>query len=97
MEYSKEAIIDGYTPYEYKENTPYYYMLRETGGVVTNAYIDGRDKSKKTNLYYNSNIGVESYIIEFGYIISSKDLLNIKNNATKYAEAIKLAFIEHIK
>ena len=39
-------------------------MLRETGGIVTGAYVDGRNKEFGKNKYYNSNIGVEAYLLE---------------------------------
>ena len=44
-------------------DTPYLYMLRETGGIATGAYVDGRNKSFGTNKYYNSNIGVEALLL----------------------------------
>lgn len=37
-----EANKNGYKPYIIREYTPYLYMLRETGGIATGAYIDGR-------------------------------------------------------
>lgn len=40
------------------------------------------------NLYYNSNIGVEAYLLEIGYINSKNDLENILNNRKGYVEGI---------
>lgn len=68
-------------------NTPYYFMIRETGGTITGAYYDGRD-GKNNNLYYNTNVGIESYILELGYINSTTDVTNINNKMDIYAEAI---------
>ena len=39
-------------------------MLRETGGIATSAYVDGRNPSYGANMFYNSNIGVEAYLLE---------------------------------
>ena len=63
-------------------------MIRETGGKITNAYVDGRNKEYKTNLYYNSSMGNESYLIELGYINSYKDLNNLLNNKEGYVKGI---------
>ncbi len=60
----KEAEELGYTPYKITKETPYLYMLRETGGIATGAYVDGRNTKMGKNMYYNSNIGVEAYLIE---------------------------------
>ena len=47
---AKTAKQKGYEPYEIKEYTPYLYMLRETGGIATGAYIDGRNKEMRKEL-----------------------------------------------
>lgn len=39
-------------------------MLRETGGIATKAYVDGRNPNYGKNMFYNSNIGVEAYLLE---------------------------------
>lgn len=74
--------------YDVKEGTSYYFMIRETGGILTGAYIDSRNPSIGENPYYNSNKGIESYILELGYIISSDDINNILNNKENYVNAI---------
>ena len=78
----------GFKPYDIKEYTPYLYIIRETGGIATGAYIDGRNKNYGTNLYYDSNIGIESYLLEIGYINSQEDLPNILSNEEGYVKGI---------
>ena len=63
-------------------------MLRETGGIATGAYIDGRNTKFGKNLYYDSNIGVEAYLIEIGYINNRIDLQNILDNQAGYVKGI---------
>lgn len=63
----EDAVNDArkgkYTPYTITENTPYLYMLRETGGIATGAYVDGRNKIYGTNKYYNSNVRSRSILV----------------------------------
>lgn len=70
----QEARENGYQPYHITENTPYLYMLRETGGIATGAYIDGRNTEYGKNMYFDSQIGVEAYLLELGYINHDKEL-----------------------
>ena len=86
---AKEA---GYDPYNITTDTPYLFMVREPGGLATNAYVDGRNTDYDKNPYYNSNIGVESYLVELGFMNSNSDLNNILNNRNLYVEGIKQAF-----
>ena len=85
---AQDAAKREYKPYDIKENTPYLYMLRETGGIATNAYVDGRNPEYGTNLYYDSNVGVETYLLELGYINNRTDIQNIVNNQKAYVEGI---------
>ncbi len=74
-------------PYETPNlDTPYYFVLRETGGIVTNAYIDGRDYRREANPYYDANIAPEAYLIEFGYMNNKYDLSNILNKQEGYVK-----------
>lgn len=75
-------------PYVITNNTNYYYMIRETGGIITGAYVDNRNEKILENPYVKTNVGVESYILELGFLSNKKDLNNIINNKTKYIEAI---------
>ena len=85
----EEALMAGYSPYEnITTSTSYLFMLRETGGIATNAYVDGRNTNYSANKYYNSNVGLESYLVELGYMSVSEDLYNVLNNSDSYMEAI---------
>ena len=70
------------------DSIPYLYIIREIGGIATGAYVDGTDNSYSENIYRNSNVGVEGYLIELGYINVNRDLRNILNNQDLYMEAI---------
>lgn len=84
----------GYDPYDLTTNSNYYYMIRETGGFMTGAYVDDSNPEKVgINPYYNSNIGNESYLLELGYISNSSDLNIISNNIDEIAKAISDAII----
>ena len=61
---------------------------------MTGAFIDGRSGVK--NMFYDSNIGVEAYLLELGYINYSGDLDNILNNSEKYIQGIVNAFSEKL-
>lgn len=78
----------GYERYDVTTNSNYLYMIRETGGILTGAYVDGRNKKMGINPYYNDNIGVEAYLIELGYLSNSKDLDYIVNNKKEYGNVI---------
>ena len=89
VELENDAKKDGYTAYERATtNSTYYYMIRETGGLITGAYIDGRNPKKEGNPYYNSNHGCESYLVELGYLSSSTNLNILLSEKEKYVEAI---------
>lgn len=87
---------NGELSYNVKEGANYYFMIRETGGILTGAYIDNRNVENGENPYYNSNKGVESYILELGYIINKKEIQNILNNKEKYVNAIYDSIMEKI-
>jgi len=85
----KDAIENNYTPYEKAStSSTYYYIIRETGGIITGAYNDDRNPKKDGNPYVNSNHGCESYLVELGYITSSKNLEILKQEKEKYIDAI---------
>lgn len=84
--------------YKITENSSYYYMIRETGGYITGAYIDDRnEKIIGSNPYYNSNVGNESYLLELGYLSNYSDLIIIKSSINNIAKAIADAIIANIK
>lgn len=86
-----EANEDNLLPYDIKENSNYYYIIRETGGILTGAYVDNRNDSVLFNPYVSSNIGVESYILELGYISNKKDIDIITKSIDEYAKAIAVS------
>ena len=81
-------------PYNITNNSNYYFMIRETGGIMTGAYVDDRNPTKNPgNPYYNSNIGSEAYLLELGYLTNSDDIYNIDKNMDKYIDAIVTSFL----
>lgn len=76
--------------------TPYYYMIREVGGIATGAYVDGSNTKYDENPYYNSNNTAEGYLLELGYIDNVKNLKNILNNPKGYAKGIASALKEYL-
>jgi N-acetylmuramoyl-L-alanine amidase len=95
-EATEYAVQAGYTKYNITTNTPYLFMLRETGGIATNAYIDGRNKNYGVNKYYNSNVGVESYLLELGFMNCKTDLDNIVSNKKLYVDAITASVKQYL-
>lgn len=92
LAFKSRATSGKYEPYNITKTTPYLYMIRETGGIATNAFVDGRNKNYGTNKYYNSNIGIETYSIELGYMHIDDDLNNILKNENLYMQAISDSF-----
>lgn len=78
-------------PYEITTSSNYYYMIRETGGIVTGAYVDNRNSEILGNPYVYSNVGTEAYLLELGYLSNIHDLNNVINNMDKYAEGIAVS------
>lgn len=87
----------GYKPYDIKTYSNYYYMIRETGGIVTGAYVSDLNEKVGYNPYYNSNTGAESYILELGYITNSQDFEIIKNNHEQLATGVINAVNESLE
>ncbi len=93
---NEQARKDGYEPYDLTTDTTYYFFIRETGGLNTNAYVDGRNPLYEKNKYYNSPIGVESYLVELGFMVSDSDLNNIINNKDGYVDAFVKTMEEYL-
>ena len=73
-------------------------MIREPGGYLTGAYVD--DSNPDTvgvNPYYKSNVGVEAYLIELGYLTNSGDLDKLTNKQDEYATGIADTLIYELK
>lgn len=96
IESKQDMLKDNMEPYDIKLDSPYMYMIREVGGINTNAYIDGRNKEHGLNRYYNSNQTPEPYLIELGYINYKKDLENIVNKSEGFAKAISNSIKEYL-
>ena len=94
-QYAKIAADRGYELYPLDNQTPYLYTIREVGGIATNAYVDGRNTSFGANKYYKSNIGIEWYQIELGYI--KTDLEKLLSEKEQYTKAIADAIIQKCK
>jgi len=83
------SLSDNWPMYETLDtNTTYYYFIRETGGIITKAFTDGRNYNYPANPYYDSNHGIESYLLELGYISNDKNLEHLLNNKKEYIEGI---------
>ncbi len=92
-EYNK----NGYKPFDVSTKSNYLFMIRETGGYLTGAYVDNRNSSKVgVNPYYNSNIGNESYLLELGYLSNTSDLDILLRSEDKLAKAIGASIIREI-
>lgn len=99
--FTKQGIEDfkasleaqGIEPYNVNTNTPSLYIIREVGGIATNAYVDGRNPAYGKNKYWDSNIGLEAYKIELGYIETDSEAL--ENNIETYAEALAEAISKY--
>lgn len=85
---AKSAQEAGYEEYPITTSTDYYYMVRETGGLATGAYIDGRNPKFGSNEYRNSNHGVACFLLELGYISEDVDLQNLLNRKSDYVDAL---------
>ena len=91
------AKKNNYEPYTITTSTSYLYIIRETGGISTFAYIDGRNKSYGKNNYFNSNTGIETYFINLGVLKNEKDLENIVSNYSAYMNGITKTIIDYYK
>ena len=88
----------GYKPYNVTTDSNYLYMIRESGGIMTGAYVDNSNPEQVgVNKYYNSNVGAEAYIIDLGYLTNQTDFNAITQNQDAYAEAIANTIIEELK
>ena len=88
LAFNSRANKSGYEPYNITTSTPYLYIIRETGGIATGAFVDGRNKSYGTNKYYNSNVGIEAYSIQLGYMGIKNDFNNVFSKPDNYISGI---------
>lgn len=80
-------------PYDITTNSNYYYIIRESGGIVTGAYVDDRNSSILGNPYVKSNVGSEAYLLELGYISNQGNRDNLINNLDSYISSISKSII----
>lgn len=93
----KEYEEKGKNAYDVSTKSSYYYIIRETGGIVTSAYVDDRNDKVNYNFYYNSNVGCESYLLELGYITNGNDVEILVNKKDEYIKAIADAFVKNME
>lgn len=88
----------GYKAYNVTSRSNYLYMIRETGGFMTGAYVDDSNPDKVgVNPYFNSNMGNEAYLLEIGYISNSGDVDILLNEKESIAKSIATAIVKEIK
>lgn len=92
-----EAVNKGFEPYPATTDTDYYFMIRELGGIATNAYVDGRNSRYGINSYKDSMNGIESCILELGFISVDEDLEHIVNNRDGYVRGVVNGINEWVK
>jgi len=72
-------------------------MIRETSGKIGGAYVDGTThEDGSNNIYRNSSVTSEGYIIELGYISNKKDVEHVNDNLDLYVDAIVNSIIEYL-
>ena len=85
---AESANEDGYAPYDIQLDTDYFYMVRETGGIATGAYVDGRNTTYGANQFLASNQGVQTFLVELGYISEDADLQRLLTKKDEYVQAM---------
>lgn len=85
-----------YTAYDVTTNSSYLYMIRETGGIMTGAYVDNRNLEQTGNDYCYSNIGAEAYLLELSYLSNTTDLTIIKDEMASYTDVIANSIFEYL-
>ncbi len=79
--------------YDRTTETDYYFMIREPGELWTGAFVDGRGTKYGENLFRDENAGVESILMELGYLTNASDLERIVTHREAYVEAIRDAVV----
>ena len=92
---TNDAKKKNYEPYVINDHTTYYYFIRETGGIMTGAFSDGRNPRYKENPYRDYNQGVEAYLCELAYISQNDDLSLVRNKKDNYVKALKNSIISY--
>lgn len=87
----------GFAPYEVKRGDDYLYMLRELGGISTNAYTDGRHPQYGKNKWVKANYGIECCLCELAYMSVEEDFNHFMKNKDKYAKGLCNGLIKAIE
>lgn len=96
-ESAKEYQDKGLKAYDIEVGAPQMYMIREVGGIMTHAYVDGRNEKYGLNPYYNSNQTAEGYLVELAYISYEPDLKKLVKDSTLFADGLKEAIIKYLE
>lgn len=94
IESRKEKKNKNLQPYDISKDSNYFYIIRETGGIVTGAFVDDRNKKILGNPYVKTNVGIESYLLELGFISNNSDLKKLINNPNSYIDSISNSIID---
>ena len=86
--YTSEELPAGGGTELRNENTDYYFMIRELGGIWTHAYVDGSSEKYGENLFRNDNAGLESCLLEIGYLSNPEERQRLVGDREAYARAI---------
>lgn len=87
----------GFAPYDVKRGDDYLYMLRELGGISTNAYTDGRHPDYGKNKWVKANYGIECCLCELAYMSVEEDFSHFMKNKDKYAKGLCDGLIKAIE
>ena len=87
---NKEAGLKEYEP---TLESSYYYIIRESGGIVTGAFKDDRNPKEEYNPYCYSNTGIETYVVQLGNVTSEGDVKIMSSKSDEMAAAIADALV----
>ncbi len=90
--YAKKNFV----PYDVTTASSYLYMIRETGGIMTGAYVDDRNEEQTGNDYWDSNVGAEAYLLETCYLSNLNDINIITNEQDAYINSIANTIITNL-
>ena len=95
LEVNQNYIDKGMKKYDIEVGAPEMCMIREVGGKVTHAYVDGRNEKYGLNPYYNSNQTAEGYLVELAYISYEDNLKKIINDSDSFVSAIGKTIVNY--
>jgi N-acetylmuramoyl-L-alanine amidase len=83
-----EMAAEGINTSEITTDTDYYFMIRETGGIATGAYVDGSNPDYSANEWRDTNMGLETVLVEMGYMSNEHDLSILMNDEDTYVSTL---------